>query len=245
MANWGSRCAKGCDFVLLITKIVTRDKWSGLHSTLGIMRPYDTTNEKDLSVSLYDTNSGASSVVSGDSFSELVDKLLALKVYGIGYYKTATDKQGYSLCVITKFAFSFLDYVESVNIVPRGSCKVDLSVVDSVNPNSLCLHHSLDEYNTLFDAVFCPGSPDTDDFGSIPVPIFDAVCLMPNCLIDGSFYIPVSVPDETSDYYDNYNESSHIVKVTCNNVVKAQSLIGRSQVLRPNLVTDLYRDAEI
>lgn len=227
--------------MLIITKITAHSRYSGAFSPMSLMCSYDNEVDSDLSVVLYDTVSTRKSIISCATFGELIDNLLKLNVYGIGQYKTETT-DGYSLCCMSKLSFTFLDYVESVDIVKRESCGVDLSVLDSINQYDLTLDRHLDEYNTFFQASFCPDPSEPGDFCIIPISIFDAVCLIPNCYIDGNFYLPFDPTPDERCLHDGCDESSHIVRVTCSDSVKAQSLVGRSQVMRPNFVHDLYSE---
>lgn len=225
--------------MFIATKIIVTDSLDGRCSPSYISRAYNTEAITDLSVTLYDTITKTANTITAHLFSELVDKLVGKPVYGFMPYTIYHEGpiMGYRLFCMTKLGFSFLDYIDSVDIVPKSECAVDLSSLERDNKMGFTLLNSLGWYNTFFYATFAPD--DSYAFDETSLSIFDAVCLMPSSFIDGNFYLPVKAPNERS--FD-IPDDSWVCRVTCNNPVKAQSLVARSAALRPNLAEQLYNN---
>lgn len=220
--------------MFVITKLLTTERLYGTRRVFHIARFYTTQEVVGASATLYDTKSKSSSAVKVSSFKDLVDALQAKSPYGMMPY-TFDGNLGYRLFVTPKLSLSFLDYVDSVDIVRKSECSVDLSPLEDDNKIGLLLLDSLGSYNTFFKATFEP-YPGYG-FDEVFISIFDAVCLLPSSFIDGNFYLPIKPPPE---HAFDVPPDSWICKVTCNNPAKIEALIARSNILRPDLAVKLF-----
>lgn len=220
--------------MLVITKLLTTERLYGTRHVFNLARFYTTKEIISASATLYDTKSKSSSVVKVSSFKDLVDALQKRAPYGMMPY-SFDGHLGYRLFITPKLSLSFLDYVDSVDIVRKSECHVDLSPIEDDNKFGLLLLDSLGSYNTFFIAAFAPDLGY--GFDEVAISIFDAVCLLPSSFIGGNFYLPIRPPKQ---HMFDVPPENWICKVTCNNPDKIKALMARSTTLRPDLAVKLF-----
>lgn len=182
---------------------------------------------------LVDTETNQTSIIHATNFGDLVYQLRDLTPYGYVEEETGHGNNC-TVVAVSKFAFKFLDLVESVDIAERA-CKID--AVKLQDASGVCVMGLLDDSRSLYavcinlDLEFLPRE--------CYITLFDLVCLMQNKYKDG-FYFPATIEVDRAGYQTTVVPC----KVTCSNLQKAQSLVAKAKVLNPDLAKKLYQCGE-
>lgn len=223
--------------MLLVSKLYAESRDFDFQEVPFVGKYYQNYGDSHYKAVLVDTITMETQTISVKNFTSLIDRLQELRPYGYDASDIGNGTLFHRVMSVSKQAYKFLDYIDSVELVKKEECGVDLSGLHF--GEGLSLYRVLDKYATLFGAYIITDPDDVfEDFYDIAVTLFDAVCLAHKVFINGSFYIQTSILQNECDSYSDA-DFSYVCKVTCSDIVKANSLVARSSVMRPELINTM------
>lgn len=189
---------------------------------------------------LVDSVSNASKEVCVKGFPDLIMRLRMLNAYGytskIPAFGVSAEMYRYHHVIsISKQAFKFLSYIDSVNIVPTERCIGNISNIRI--GQFMQVSDLIDDHGSLLLGCIARGGEGPKfEIRELSCTLFDAVCLTQNSCKNDGFYLPAMVEDKNGN-----QDYSYVCEIKATNIEKAQAMVARSRTLRPNLFESMWR----
>lgn len=183
---------------------------------------------------LVDSTSNASKEVCVKGFSDLIMRLRMLNAYGYtskipAFCNTDEMYRYHHVISVSKQAFKFLSYIDSVKIVPTERCKGNISNIRI--GQFMQVSDLIDDHGSLLIGCIARGGGGPNfEIRELSCTLFDAVCLTQNSCKSDGFYLPAMVEDKNGN-----QDYSYVCEIKATNLEKAQAMVARSRTLRPNL----------
>lgn len=184
-------------------------------------------------VTLVNTETSERTTIKSVCLSNVIDRLKQLKPYGFVCRQDTLGNDRFQLIAMSKSALEFLSYVESVSIIHKEKCQVDLSdmsILDGVTVESclddfgsmLCVYLAMPDVNKAVVQGYCS--------------LFDAIVMYSKSWHEDGFYLPAIVDA-------HMDEDGYVYRVECSDLASAKRLITKAKVLNADLHDKIYAHA--
>lgn len=221
--------------MLIVSNIKALERNKG-QKTLPFVCERNYEGYSDFAVTITDTKTKKSTVISSHYYDELVKKVNELSPYGLWWFEPPTETDAESTIVaISALSYNFLGCVDTVEIVDKSLCTDDVSSI-AWTKSPVFIRCFVDDLGSLVTVGIMSGD-DIDDHDMVDCTIFDAICFGEGCVIKGNcFYLPAYA----AVYIDNRkcHKDSRVCRVSCSDIKRACALVGKSRTLRGQMLPE-------
>lgn len=182
---------------------------------------------------LLDIKTKETVILKSPSYSGVANQALNYKPYG--FFDIASSGE-FVFVAVSSQAYKFLGYVDSVDIVKRASCAVDVSKL-RYSKSNVFVNSFLDDNCSIVHLGIAPGIEY--DCRSVYCTLFDAICIVGGSIKEDGFYLPKYT--FSSDDTTGCIEDAYVCRVTCEDLKKAGTLVVKSVTLEKKLMMDMYQ----